>query len=125
MNPRSSHVDPVRPPRVHPQVVNAKRTLGRPRAGQCWLCRQRRPTPTRASRSRLAFTILELMLAISIFAIVLTAIYAIWIAILRGSKAGLKAAAEVQRSRIALRALEDAFTSAEYFMANMNHYLFF
>lgn len=71
------------------------------------------------------FTILELMLAIGIFMMILTAIYMTWIAILRGTKAGLQAAAEVQRSRVALRALEDAFSSAEFFHANVNRYLFF
>jgi len=75
--------------------------------------------------SRAAFTILELMLSIGIFALILTAIYSIWIAILKGSRAGQKAAAEVQRSRIALRALEDAFNSTEYFVANMRYYYFF
>ena len=75
--------------------------------------------------SRVAFTILELMLSIGIFALILTAIYSIWIAILKGSRAGQKAAAEVQRSRIALRALEDAFNSTEYFIANMKYYYFF
>ena len=75
--------------------------------------------------SGLAFTILELMLAIGIFALILTAIYTTWIAILKGSQAGLKAAAEVQRSRIAIRTLEDAFTSSEYFPANMKYYYFF
>jgi hypothetical protein len=75
--------------------------------------------------SHLAFTILELTLAIGIFAMVLTAIYMTWIAILKGSHAGLKAAAEVQRARMAIRTLEDAFTSTEYFMANMKYYLFF
>jgi prepilin-type N-terminal cleavage/methylation domain-containing protein len=73
---------------------------------------------------RLGFTLLELMLSIGIFALVLTAIYATWIAILRGSQAGLKAAAEVQRARIAMRTLEDAFNSTEMFVANMNYYLF-
>jgi prepilin-type N-terminal cleavage/methylation domain-containing protein len=71
------------------------------------------------------FTILELMISIGIFAMVLTAIYMTWIAILRGSQAGLKAAAEVQRSRIAVRTLEDAFSGTEFFMANMRYYLFF
>ena len=65
------------------------------------------------------------MLSIGIFAMVLTAIYATWIAILRGSVAGMKAAAEVQRARIALRSLEDAFTSVEYFDANRNWYMFY
>ncbi len=82
----------------------------------------------RASRregSGLGFTILELMLAIGIFALILTAIYSTWIAILKGSQVGLRAAAEVQRSRMAMRSLEDAFTSAEYFPANMKYYYFF
>jgi hypothetical protein len=65
------------------------------------------------------------MLAIGIFAMVLTAIYATWITILKGSRAGLKAAAEVQRSRIAMRTLEDAFNTAHMFSANIKHYLFF
>jgi type II secretory pathway pseudopilin PulG len=71
-----------------------------------------------------AFTILELMLALGIFAMVLTAIYATWIAILKGSRAGLKAAAEVQRARMTIRTLEDAFNGTEYFQANMKHYWF-
>ena len=75
--------------------------------------------------SRLAFTLLELMLSIGIFALILSAVYSIWIAILKGSRVGQKAAAEVQRSRIALRALEDAFNSTELFMANMKYYYFF
>ena len=75
-------------------------------------------------RGQIAFTIIEIMLAIGIFAMVLTAIYATWLSILKGSKAGIKAAAEVQRSRIAMRTLEDAFNSTELFVANMNYYLF-
>jgi type II secretory pathway pseudopilin PulG len=72
----------------------------------------------------LAFTILELMLAIGIFALILTAIYSTWVAILKGSQAGLKAAAEAQRSRMAMRTIEDAFNCAEFFQANIKRYLF-
>lgn len=72
-----------------------------------------------------AFTILEIMLALGIFAMVLTAIYATWIAILKGSRAGLSAAAEVQRARMTIRTLEDAFNGTEYFQANFTNYLFF
>jgi type II secretory pathway pseudopilin PulG len=71
-----------------------------------------------------AFTILELMLALGIFAMVLTAIYATWIAILKGSRAGLRAAAEVQRARMTVRTLEDAFNGTEFFQANMKYYVF-
>jgi prepilin-type N-terminal cleavage/methylation domain-containing protein len=82
------------------------------------------PARSQVSLRTVGFTILEVMLAIAIFAMVLAAIYAIWIAILKGSRAGLKAAAEVQRSRIAMRTLQDAFTTSEMFVANMKHYLF-
>src|SRR6266700_6514 len=92
-----------------------------------WLLATRRPKAQRRGRRAgdRAFTLLEIMLAIMIFMMVLTAIYATWLAIRKGTQAGLKAAAEVQRSRIAVRTLEDAFTSTEYFVANMNYYLFF
>ena len=64
--------------------------------------------------------------AITLVAMVLTAIYATWIAILKGSRAGLKAAAEVQRARMTIRTLEDAFNGTEFFQANLNpYYLFF
>jgi hypothetical protein len=59
-----------------------------------------------------------------IFSMVLTAIYATWMAILRGKKAGEKAATEVQRSRIAMRALEDAFLSAVMYTENSKYYYF-
>ncbi len=77
-----------------------------------------------ANRQSTAFTLLEVMIAIMIFAMVLTAIYATWIAILRGTKSGTTAAAEVQRSRIAIRTLEDAFLSAVMFTENSKYYYF-
>jgi hypothetical protein len=74
--------------------------------------------------STAAFTILELLVAIFVFGLVLTAIYSIWVGILRGTKAALTAAAEVQRSRIAIRALEDALLTAVMFNDNMRYYGF-
>ena len=71
-----------------------------------------------------AFTIIEVMIAIAIFAMVLTAIYSTWIAILRGTKSGEKVAAEVQRSRIAIRTLEDAFLSTVMYTENSKYYYF-
>lgn len=67
---------------------------------------------------------LEVMIAIFIFSMVLTAIYATWITILRGTKAGLTAAAEVQRSRIAVRTVEQALGGAQLFMENIRYYAF-
>lgn len=81
---------------------------------------------SRESRaSGMGFTILELMISIGIFALILTAVYSIWVAILKGTHAGQKAAAEVQRARVALRALEDAFNSTEFFHANIRYYYFY
>ena len=54
-----------------------------------------------------AFTIIEVMLAIMIFAMVLTAIYSTWIGILRGTKAGEKVAAAYRMSAM-IRELEAA-----------------
>jgi hypothetical protein len=71
------------------------------------------------------FTILEVLLSLGIFMMIIAAIYSTWMAILKGSRAGQQAAVEIQRSRIAMRTLTDAFTSTEYFVANMKHYLFF
>lgn len=70
------------------------------------------------------FTIVEVMLAIGIFAMVLTAIYATWTAILRGSASGRRAAAAVQRSRIAMRALEDALLTVRMYTENRKWYSF-
>ncbi len=65
------------------------------------------------------------MIAITIFSVVLYAIYSSWTAILRGSKSGLSAAAEAQRTRMALRSIEEAFGSAELFAANPKYYSFY
>lgn len=80
----------------------------------------RQTPPPRAS----AFTILEIMLAIFVFGLVLTAIYATWMGILKGTKIGLDAAAAVQRSRISMHALEDSLLTAQKFNANLRHYAF-
>jgi prepilin-type N-terminal cleavage/methylation domain-containing protein len=71
-----------------------------------------------------AFTIIEVMIAIFIFGLVLTAIYSTWFGILKGTKSGTNAAAAVQRSRIAMRALEDAFLTMTMFNDNLKHYWF-
>ncbi len=71
-----------------------------------------------------AFTLIEIMIAITIFAIVLAGIYSSWTAILRSSKVGLDAAAEAQRTRMTLRALDEALGSAQLFLGNIQYYWF-
>ena len=84
-------------------------------------------TPTQQTslcRRRGAFTILEVMIAIFIFAIVLTAVYSIWIGIVRGMDAVKTATAAVQRSRIAVRTIEDALLTSEMFLGDIRNYAF-
>ena len=69
-----------------------------------------------------AFTLVEIMIAIGILGMVLTAIYSSWTAILRASKVGLDAAASVQRARIAVRTLDESLSSTECFLAHMQRH---
>src|SRR5882762_2625024 len=72
-----------------------------------------------------AFTLVEIMIALAIFTAVLVAIYSSWMCILRGSRIGLEAAKEAQRSRVAVRALENSLVSLQMFQANLKYYYFF
>lgn len=67
---------------------------------------------------------MEILIAMGIFMVIIGAIYASWAAILRSSRAGAKAAAEVQRNRITVKCLEDALASTVYFTENAAFYSF-
>lgn len=71
-----------------------------------------------------AFTLIELMIAIGIFGMIMVAIFSTWTAILRSSRVGMSAAAEVQRTRIAFRALEESLASTVMFVDNAKYYAF-
>lgn len=75
-------------------------------------------------RSGNGFTLLELLLAIAVFSMIVTAIYASWTAVLRASRAGVEAAAESQRARLAARSIETALGSAVLFLGNRYLYHF-
>jgi type II secretion system protein J len=70
------------------------------------------------------FTILEIMIAMSIFMAVLAAIYSSWSTIIRSSKVGMEAAVRVQRSRITMRSLVDSLLCIQNFGANQFYYSF-
>jgi type II secretion system protein J len=76
------------------------------------------------SRRPAGFTLVEVMIAIGILALVIASIYSTWTAILRASKSGQTAAAAVQRTRIVVRLLEDSLSSAQSFGANVGYYGF-
>jgi prepilin-type N-terminal cleavage/methylation domain-containing protein len=83
--------------------------------------RRRAPPPRRAGRG---FTLVEIMVAIAIFSIVVAAIYSTWTLILRASKVGQEAAAQVQRQRIALQTIENSLTCIQSFQASPQYYSF-
>jgi prepilin-type N-terminal cleavage/methylation domain-containing protein len=72
----------------------------------------------------LAFTLVEMMVAIAIFSIVIAAIYSTWTLILRASQVGQSTAAQAQRQRIALRTIEGSLTCIQSFQASMKYYGF-
>jgi len=74
----------------------------------------------RPARQR-AFTLVEVLISVAIFTAVMIAIYASWSAILRGTRSGQAAAAEAQRSRVAVRALENSLMSLQMFLANIKY----
>jgi type II secretion system protein J len=63
----------------------------------------------------IAFTLIEILIAIGIFSMVLAAICSTWTAILRASKVGRDAAAAVQRARMAGRTIEESLGSVQSF----------
>jgi len=70
------------------------------------------------------FTIVEIMTAMVIFGMVVVAIFASWSAIAHGSVSAQHAVANAQRSRVALRTIEDALGSTRSFVADVQYYSF-
>lgn len=64
------------------------------------------------------------MLAITIFSLVMAAIYSSWLLILRATKVGEEATAQVQRRRMAVWTIEDALTCVQSFQASIQYYTF-
>jgi type II secretion system protein J len=68
--------------------------------------------------------LIEIMVAIAIFAILVAAVYSTWVLILKSSQVGQEAAAQVQRQRIAVRTIEDSLTCIQSFQASIQYYSF-
>ena len=79
----------------------------------------------RASKAAAAFTLLEIMIAISLFMMIIIAIYSSWFSIVRGTETAMRAADEIQRTRIALRTVEEALASAVNFQSGRTNYYTF
>jgi prepilin-type N-terminal cleavage/methylation domain-containing protein len=81
-------------------------------------------TPRSLLRNSPAFTLIEVMIAITIFSMVIAAIYSTWSLIVRATVVGKEAAAQVQRQRIAIQTVEDALTGIQSFQASPQYYSF-
>jgi prepilin-type N-terminal cleavage/methylation domain-containing protein len=79
---------------------------------------------SRNASGRIGFTLVEVMISIAILSMVIAAIYGTWRAIIGATKAGQTTAAEVQRTRVALRCLEQSLTYAQMYTANYRYYGF-
>jgi prepilin-type N-terminal cleavage/methylation domain-containing protein len=92
------------------------------------LSNQPRSTSSRylplVTRHSSAFTLIEIMVAIVIFAMLVSAVYATWVLILKSTRIAQEAAAQVQRQRIAIRTIEDSLTCIQSFQASMQYYAF-
>ncbi|HEY5345725.1 MAG TPA: prepilin-type N-terminal cleavage/methylation domain-containing protein [Verrucomicrobiae bacterium] len=72
----------------------------------------------------IAFTLIEVMVAIAIFSMVLMAIYSVWGSIMRATQVAQDVAAQAQRQRITLRTLEDSLMAVQSFQASPKYYSF-
>lgn len=79
---------------------------------------------TRQHRSTNAFTLLEIMVALSLLAVIVVAIYSCWYSIVKGSAVAAKAAADGQRTRMAMRTVQDGLLSACMYTQNQQYYSF-
>ena len=77
-----------------------------------------------SGRRTRGFTIIEIMTAMFIFAMVVAAIFSAWSAIVHGAASGNRAAATAQRSRISLRTVEEALGATRSFVADVQYYTF-
>lgn len=78
----------------------------------------------RPGRRGSGFTLIEILVALAIFTLVVTALYAGWTTLIRASKTALEVAAQTQRQRVAIRTIEEALTAARSFAADLSHYGF-
>ncbi len=76
------------------------------------------------ARAHLAFTLIEVMLAMMIFSLVMISIIACWRAVISGKMTAEAAAAAAQRARIGMKTVEEALASAEISTKNLQYYSF-
>jgi hypothetical protein len=66
----------------------------------------------------------EIMIALAIFSLLVAALYATWTLVIRSTIVGKRAAAQLQRERIAMQTIEDSLTCIQSHQASIDYYLF-
>lgn len=85
----------------------------------------RRPAQDKtAARSRRAFTLLEVMVAIFIFSIVIAAICSTLVLVLKATAIGRSAAERAQRQRVVMNTIENSLMCVQSFQASSQYYSF-
>src|ERR1700688_1070703 len=77
-----------------------------------------------AARGRRAFTLLEVMVAIFIFSIVIAAICATLVLVLKATAVGKAAAQRAQRQRVVMNTIENSLMCVQSFQASSQYYSF-
>ncbi len=76
------------------------------------------------NRSSTAFTLIEVLVATFVFAIVLASLFGTWRVIARSTEKALSLTSEAQRTRLALQSIDSAMGAAQLFQANAPLYAF-
>jgi general secretion pathway protein J len=75
-------------------------------------------------KTKRGFTLVEILLALAIFTMLMGALYATWVLVIRATKVGKGKAAQLQRERISMQTLEDSLTCIQSHQASIDYYLF-
>lgn len=71
-----------------------------------------------------AFTLLEVLISISVFTLIMISVMGCWRCIINGKLAGEAAAAAAQRARIGIKTVEEALTCSELSTMNIEYFAF-
>jgi type II secretory pathway pseudopilin PulG len=82
------------------------------------------PVKLSSRRNFAAFTLIEVMVSIAIFMLVMGSVIACWRCIINGKVIAENAAAAAQRARIGIRTVQDALTTTELSLGNIQYYAF-
>ncbi len=75
-------------------------------------------------KRKAAFTLVEMVVAMAIFSLILAFVYKTFFSFAQTTKASAEATTKVQRDRIALKTIEDAFSGLVYYEQNQSIYGF-